>query len=56
MSTFKPQSLLTEDGGSKVLRNFGILSQHYTVPQYKRPLVEFVTEFGRFLVGLKGVI
>jgi hypothetical protein len=29
-----------EDGGSTVLRNVGILPQHYTAPQPRRPRIE----------------
>jgi len=30
----------SEDGGSTVLRNFGILPQHYTASQHRKPGLE----------------
>jgi hypothetical protein len=36
--------LHSEDGGKKVLRNFGILLQHYTASQPKRPWLEFTPQ------------
>jgi hypothetical protein len=37
-----PSSLHPEDGGSKFLRNVGVLQQHYTASQPRRPQLELL--------------
>jgi len=44
-----PQS---EDGGSKLLRNVGIIPQHYTESQRRRPLLEWNVFFRKETMDL----